>query len=53
MQQCSQIKVSSSTNKGHHEKIICCFRSGGFRFGLGFLFAQKPGSLGIAGNYLP
>jgi hypothetical protein len=29
------------------------YGSSGFSVGLGFLFAQKPGSLGIAGNYLP
>ena len=27
--------------------------SGAFVFGLGALFAEKPGTLGIAGNYLP
>ena len=27
--------------------------NGAFVFGLGALFAEKPGSLGIAGNYLP
>jgi hypothetical protein len=29
------------------------YGSNGFSIGLGLLFAEKPGSLGIAGNYLP
>lgn len=29
------------------------YGSNGFRIGLGVLFTEKPGSLGIAGNYLP
>ncbi len=29
------------------------YGSGGFTVGIGMLFAQKPGTLGIAGSYLP
>jgi hypothetical protein len=39
-----QFKVGLTANYGS---------SGAFIFGLGALFAEKPGSLGIAGNYLP